>query len=117
LNEKKTNIHKSAYSFFHACLLYTFTDYYSGKSPASQIERLSHQIAAGVEASKNCVQTCELEVKRKLYYKKNLSLEKDTMKLKKRKAYFKNDKVAMAKQKIQEKETEVGLKVVIIDCQ
>jgi hypothetical protein len=34
LNGKKTPIHKSAYSFFHSRLLYTFSDYDSGKSPA-----------------------------------------------------------------------------------
>jgi hypothetical protein len=74
LNGKKTNIHKSAYSFFHSHLLSTFTDYDSGKSPAPQLERISQQIAAGVEASKKCVHICELEVMRKLYDKNNFSL-------------------------------------------
>jgi hypothetical protein len=46
---------------------------------------------------------------RKLYDNKNHSLEKDTMKLNKRKANFRNDKVAMSKQKLQEKESEMGL--------
>jgi hypothetical protein len=46
---------------------------------------------------------------RKLYDKKKISLENDTMKLKKRKAYFKNDKVAMEKQKLRGKETEMGI--------
>jgi hypothetical protein len=87
-NGKKTTIHKSAYSFFHSRLLATFVDYDSGKSPAPQLQRLSQQIAAGVEASKKCVYTCELEVMRKLYDKKKNSLQKDTVKLKKRKAYL-----------------------------
>jgi hypothetical protein len=109
LNGKKTNIHKSAYSFFHSLLLATFVDYDSGKSPAPQIQRLSQKIAAGVEASKRCVHTCELEVMRKLYDKKNVSLQKDTVKLNKSKAYFPNDKVDIAKQKLQEKESEMGM--------
>jgi hypothetical protein len=61
------------------------------------------------EASDKCVHTCELEVMRHLYDKKNISLQKDTVKLKKREAYFQNDKVAMAKQKLQEKESEMGI--------
>jgi hypothetical protein len=101
LNVNKTNIHKSAYSFFHSRLIAKFVDYDSGKSPAPQLQRLSQKIAAEVEASKKCVQTCELEVMRKLYDKKNISLQKDTVKLKKRKAYFQNNKVAIAKQKLQ----------------
>jgi hypothetical protein len=108
-NGKKTNIQKLAYSFFYSRLLSTFTDYDSGKSPAPQLERLSQQISAGVEASKKCVHTCELEVMSKFYDKKKLSLENNTMNLKKRKAYFMNDKVAMANQKLQEKESEMGL--------
>jgi hypothetical protein len=91
LNGKKTTIHKSAYSFFHSRLLATFVDYDSGKSPAPQLQRLSQQIAAGVEASKKCVHACELEVIRKLYDKMNISLQKDTVKLKKRKAYFQKE--------------------------
>jgi hypothetical protein len=109
LNGKKTTIHKSAYSFFHSCLLATFIDYNSGKSPAPQLQRLDQQISAGVEALKKCVYTCELEVMRKLYDKKNISLQKDTVKLKKRKAYFQNDKVAIEKKKLQEKESEMGM--------
>jgi hypothetical protein len=109
LNGKKTNIHKSVYSFSHSRLLATFVDYGSGKSPVPQLQRLSNLIAAGVEASKKCVHTCELEVMRKLYDKKIISLQKDTVKLKKRKAYFQNDKVAIAKQKLQEKESEMGM--------
>jgi hypothetical protein len=105
LNGKKTTIHKSAYSFFHSRLLAIFVDYDSGKLPAPQLQRLSQKIAAGVEASKKCVHTCELEVMRKLYDKKNISLQKDTVKLKKRKAYFQNNKVAIAKKKLQEKES------------
>jgi hypothetical protein len=46
---------------------------------------------------------------RELYDKKKISLQKDTMKLKKRIAYFQNDKVSMAKQKLQEKESEMGI--------
>jgi hypothetical protein len=46
---------------------------------------------------------------RKLYDNKNILLQKDTVKLKKRKVYFQNDKVAMAKQKLQEKESEIGI--------
>jgi hypothetical protein len=109
LNGKNNNNHKSAYSFFISRLLATFVDYDSGKSPAPQLQRLSRQIAAGVEASKKCVHTCELELMIKLYNKKNLSLQKDTVKLKKRKDYFHNDKVAMAKQKLQEKESEMRI--------
>jgi hypothetical protein len=93
LNGKKTTIHKLAYSFFHSRLLSSFTDYDSGKSSAPQLELLSQHIVAGVGASKMCVHTCELEVMRNLYDKKNISLQKDTIKLKKRKA----------KQKLQEK--------------
>jgi hypothetical protein len=111
LNGKKTNIHKLAYSFFHSRLLSTFTDYDSEKSPAPQLERLSQHISAGVESSKKCVHTCELELMRKLYDKKNISLQKDTIKLKKRKSYFQNDKNAMAKQKLQEKESEMGISI------
>jgi hypothetical protein len=37
LNGKKTNIHKSAYSFFHSRLLATCVDYGSGKLPAPQL--------------------------------------------------------------------------------
>jgi hypothetical protein len=109
LNVKKTIIHKLTYSCFHPRLLSTFTDYDSGKAPVPQLQRLSQQIATGVEASKKCVDTCELEVMRKLYYKKNISLQKDTVNLKKRKAYFQKDKVAMAKQKLQKKESEMGI--------
>jgi hypothetical protein len=61
-NGKKTNIHKSAYSR----LLAICVDYDSVKSPAPQLQRLSPQITAGVEASEKCVHTCELEVMRKL---------------------------------------------------
>jgi hypothetical protein len=50
-----------------------------------------------------------IEVIRKLYDKKNISLHKDIVKLKKRKSYFQNEKVAMAKQKLQEKESEMGI--------
>jgi hypothetical protein len=46
---------------------------------------------------------------RKLYDNKNISLQKDTVKLKKRKAYFQNDKVAVAKKKLQEKQSEMGM--------
>jgi hypothetical protein len=46
---------------------------------------------------------------RKLYDKKNISLQKYTVKLKKRKANFQNDKVAIAKKKLQEKESEMGM--------
>jgi hypothetical protein len=105
LNGNKTNIHKSAYSFFHARLLATFVDYDSGKSPAPQLQQLSQHIAAGIEASKKCVHTCELELMKKLYDKKNISLQKDTVKLKKRKAHFQNEKVSITKQKLQEKES------------
>jgi hypothetical protein len=107
LNGKNTNIHKSAYSFYHSCLFTIFVDYDRGKSPAPQLQRLSQQISAGVEALKKCVRTCKLEVMIKLYDKKNIS--KDTVKLKKRKAYFHNNKVATAKQKLQEKESEMGI--------
>jgi hypothetical protein len=48
-----------------------------------ELARRSHEIAAGVEASKKYVHTCELEVMMKLYDKNKHSLEKDTMKLKK----------------------------------
>jgi hypothetical protein len=109
LNGKKTNINKSAYSFFHSCLLATFVDYDSGKSPVPQLQRLSHQIASGVEASQKCVHTCELEVMIQLYDNTKSSLQKDTVKLKKRKAYFQNNKVAITKQKLQEKESEMGM--------
>jgi hypothetical protein len=109
LNGKKTTIHKLAYSFFHSRFLATFVDYDSGKSPAPQLQRLSQHIAAGFEASKKCVHTCELEVMRNLYDKKNISLQKDTVKLKRRKAYFQNDKVAVAKKRLQEKESEMGM--------
>jgi hypothetical protein len=46
---------------------------------------------------------------RKLYDKKNISLKKDTVKLKKRKGYFQNNKNAVAKKKLQEKESEMGM--------
>jgi hypothetical protein len=46
---------------------------------------------------------------RKLYENKNHSIEKDTTKLKKRKDNFRNDKVAMSKQKLQETESEMRL--------
>jgi hypothetical protein len=112
LNIKKTNIHKSENSFFHSRLLAIFVDYDSGKSPAPQLQRLSQQIFAGVEASKKCVHTCELEVMRKLYDKNNISPQKGIVKLKKRKIYFQNDKVSIAKQKLQEKESEMGMSTV-----
>jgi hypothetical protein len=47
LNGKKTNIHKAAYSFSHSRLLSMFTDYESVKSPAPQLQPLSHQICRG----------------------------------------------------------------------
>jgi hypothetical protein len=81
--------------FFHPRLLSTFTDYGSGKSPVPQLSRLSQQIATRVKASKKCVHTCELEVMSELYDKKYYSQEKETIKIKKRKAFFWNDKVAM----------------------
>jgi hypothetical protein len=109
LNGKKTDIHKSAYSFFHSSLPATFVDYNSVKSPAPQLQRLSHHIAAGVEPSNKCVHTSELEVMIKWFDKKNISLQKDTVKLKKMKSYFQSNKVAMAKQKLQEKESEMGI--------
>jgi hypothetical protein len=45
----------------------------------------------------------------KLYDKKNISLQKDTVKLKKRKAYFQNEKIAVGKKKLQEKESKMGM--------
>jgi glucan-binding YG repeat protein len=115
LNGKKITIHKSAYSFSHSRLLATFVDYDSGKSPAPQLQRLSQQIAAGVEALKKRSHTCELEVMRKLYDKKNISMQKNTVKLKKRKYYFQNDKVVVAKKNCKRKNQKWGL-VVMIDC-
>jgi hypothetical protein len=40
-----------------------------------------------------------------MYY----SQEKETIKLKKRKTNFRNDKVALSKQKLQDKEAQMGL--------
>jgi hypothetical protein len=70
LNVNLTNVNVSVFQFLHSRLLYTFTYYYSRKSPAPQLQNNAMQNSAGVQASIMCVHTYELEVMRRIYDKK-----------------------------------------------